>query len=125
MFASQKPFDSPSEPRQTITSGTSSIAELVTVAMTFITVPGIVLYLAVIVTLLVGKISLAGNVIAPLLLASVGLVLFLLVLVGLAAGIWCVRQNKKPARIILLSLWLNGIVLASLIALVALCPPLQ
>jgi len=125
MSAHHPPLDHPgSAPAETSTRN-PSIPELITIAMTLLTVPGIVLYLAVIICLQVWEISLAGNLIAPLLLACIGLVLFILVLMALSTGIWISMKTKMPSRIILLCTWLNGIVLASLIALAILSPPLQ
>ena len=88
-------------------------------------VPGLLIYLTVVIGIQVLEISLAENLIAPMMLACIGLGLFGLAVIGLLAGLWNSIRSGVLSRHILLSLWVQGGVLVSLILLALLTPQLQ
>jgi len=101
------------------------ISELVAVAAMLMSVPGLLIYLTVVIGIQVLEISLAENLIAPMMLACIGLGLFGLAVIGLLAGLWNSIRSGVLSRHILLSLWVQGGVLVSLILLALLTPQLQ
>lgn len=102
----------------------ATIAYRICIAATLISVPGTFLYLAVIGWIYGAGVSLAGNLIAPLLLASMGLALCLIAIFGLATGIWHLMEHRTLDRLGMLCLWLNGMALAGMMALAAFAPQL-
>ncbi|WP_437226158.1 hypothetical protein SH661x_004439 [Planctomicrobium sp. SH661] len=102
-----------------------TIAQMLSVAATLLNVPGFLIYLLVLAFLKIWNVSLAGNVMAPLLLACIGLGLFLLTLTGLAAGLWVRLWHQSRDRLNLLCMCLNGLILMGMIAMVILMPQFE
>lgn len=108
-----------------IVSGQQTIAEMLTVAATLMSLPATLIYLTVVIGIQVLEISLVGNVMAPLLLACIGLGIFALALIGLTAGIWNTIRTGCLTRLTLMCIWLNGFILFAMLALVVLTPQLE
>jgi len=101
----------------------NSLAGLICVAATLLSVPGTLIYIVAIVGLHVANVDLGKNLMAPLLLASAGMMLGLLGFLGLAAGVLhSFRRPASGARLLRLCVLLNAIALSGLAILVLTTP---
>jgi len=98
---------------------------MLAVATTLLSVPGTLIYICAITALHFFQISLQGNLTAPLLLAGLGIGLFALSITGMTASFLQSTRTGWNDRLPVICLWLNGLNLFGMMALLTLTPQLN